>query len=99
VELLNNEGSTVQLIKLRSDPLLPFQINFPKNGFKMSFRDYEDSNHIHFARKIRLEGPDDIKFKLRLKQAIFNKTIPPELFEIKIPSNYKVFSVSSSDRK
>jgi hypothetical protein len=94
ITLLNGKDKTVQVIHFCPQTNHPSTVSFPEHDIEISFDDFQIINGIRHAEKIRLEdhGTKTI-LKLDLKQTAFNETIPAAIFEMTIPSGFKMLSL------
>jgi hypothetical protein len=91
ITLMNGKEEPVQVVDLYSESPLPRLISFPEQGIKVSFADFESDSGLKYARKIRL---DDSKTEtilvLKLKQMVFNKTLPKSIFKLEKPKDFEM---------
>ncbi len=91
ITLLNGKAEPVQVVDLYSESTLPRLVSFPEQGIKVSFSDFESDRGLKYARKIRL---DDSKtgtiLVLKLKQMVFNKTLPESIFNLEKPKDFEM---------
>jgi hypothetical protein len=91
ITLLNGKAETIQVFDLYPESTLPRLVWFPKQGIKISFSDFESSSGLKYARKIRLEDPGtETILALKLKETVFNKTLPESIFELKKPKDFEM---------
>jgi len=100
ISLLNNEYEIQQALDFQHPYNLPAMVSFPLERIELFFSDYNNDNHIRYARKTRL---NDYKNKttlvLRIKQSIFNKDIPESIFELNIPENFEMLPLKQFGNK
>jgi len=94
ITLLNRKGEAVQVIRLYPETCLPCLISFPKQGITISFSGFQNEGGIQYAKKITVEDPGArTTLILKLKQTVFNETIPKSIFEMKIPADFKILTL------
>jgi hypothetical protein len=91
ITLLNGKAEPIQVLDLYSEGTLPRLVSFPEQDIKVSFSDFESASGLKYARKIRL---DDSKTEtilvLKLKQMVFNKTLPESIFNLEKPKDFEM---------
>ncbi|MBC8419450.1 MAG: hypothetical protein H8E10_12715 [Desulfobacterales bacterium] len=100
ITLLDRRGDQIQVIDLYPDSGLPQSVSFCKQNAVMSFSDFQSSNGISFAGKTGLDGPrDGASLALDIRQMVFNKPVPEEIFRLKIPRDFEVVSLANNGRE
>jgi hypothetical protein len=80
--------------------ILPRMISLPGQRIEQSFEDFKDLNGIYYAQRVRLNRPEtETTLAINAPQMIFNKTIPESVFALKIPPDFKVFSLQKAVNK
>jgi len=91
ITLFNENGEKIQVMDFHPSSKLPRLIFFPREDMSISFSDFQNEAGIHYARRIQLDAPDsEGHFTVDVKQVVFNKTIPEEIFELEKPDGFKV---------
>ncbi len=91
ITLLNGKAEPVQVVDLYSESTLPRLVSFPEQGIKVSFSDFKNDKGLKYARKIRLDdSKTETILMLKLKQMVFNKTLPESIFSLKKPKDFEM---------
>ena len=91
ITLLNGKAEPIQVVDLYQESYLPRLVSFPEQGTKVSFSDFESNSGLKYARKIRLDDPkNETILALKLKQMVFNKTLPESIFNLEKPKGFEV---------
>lgn len=91
ITLLNGKTESVQVLDFYPESTRPRLVSFPGQGTKVSFSDFESNSGIKYARKIRLDDPEtETILELKLKQMVFNKTLPESIFELEKPKGFEM---------
>jgi len=57
-----------------------------------SFSNFENDNSIQFAQETRLlDQKTEAVLKINIKQMVFNKAIDASIFDLTIPSGFKIY--------
>lgn len=92
ISLLNGKGTTVQIIDFYPKTYLPLRTLLSGQGLLMSFSDFENDNNIQFAQETQLlDQKTEAMLKINIKQMVFNKTINAAIFDLTIPSGFKLY--------
>jgi len=87
----------VQVIDLYPQSILPRLILFPGKDMRVLFEDFENDNGILYAQRVRFNRPGtNITLSLNTKQMTFNKAIPESIFELDIPPDFEVLSLTNA---
>lgn len=90
----NEADEMVQSIDFFLQSNLPHIVFLPGQEIKKSFSDYKNENGIYYARQITLnDKKEDTFLSLSHKQIVFNKTLPKDVYKLKIPHDFKVVSL------
>ncbi len=94
ITLFDKKDDIVQVIDFYPQSKLPRQIFFPEQKIRIVFSNYKNENGICYASNIRLSDPEvGIELTLELKQMVFNKIVPTTIFDLKIPPNFRLFTL------
>jgi hypothetical protein len=100
ITLLDKNAEEVQVIDFYPQGILPRMISLPGQHIEQSFEDFKDLNGIYYAQRVRLNRPEtETTLAINAPQMIFNKTIPESVFALKIPQDFKVFSLQKAVNK
>jgi hypothetical protein len=88
--LLNTSGELVQVIDFYPQSSPPCSVVFPGQDIKITFSNFQNEDGIHYAQKVGLNDPrTDSQLTFDLKQVVFNKAIPDEIFQLEKPVGFE----------
>jgi len=92
ISLLNGTGAPVQIIDFYPENNLPLQTLLSEQGLQVSFSNFENDNNIQFAQETLLfDQKTEAVLKINIKQMVFNKAIDASIFDLTIPSGFKIY--------
>ena len=87
---MNENGEKIQVMDFHPRSKLPRFIFFPREEVSVSFSDFQNEAGICYARRIQLDASDsEGHLTVDVKQVVFNKAIPEEIFELEKPDGFK----------
>ena len=90
ITLLNRELESVQIIDLYPQSNLPSLMSYPEQDIEVSFSDFKNDEGIYYARNIIFNDSNAwTTLALNMKNMVFNKPIPDEVFDLKIPPYFE----------
>jgi hypothetical protein len=90
ITLLNRELESVRIIDLYPQSDLPSLLSYPEQDIEVSFSDFENDEGIYYARNIIFNDSNAwTTLELNIKNMVLNKTIPEEVFDLKIPPYFE----------
>ena len=90
ITLLNRELESIRIIDLYPQSDLPRLLYYPEQDIEVSFSDFENDEGIYYARNIIFNDSNAwTTLELKIKNMVLNKTIPKEVFELKIPPYFE----------
>ena len=92
ISLLKGKGTPVQLIEFYPENNLPLQTFLSEQGLLVSFSNFENDGDIQFAQKTQLvDQKTEAVLNINFKQMVFNKSIDESIFDLSIPSDFKLY--------
>lgn len=96
IALLDREGRVVQRIELDPRTNFPGACIFPRQGLEISFSAFHKGPSILYARETRVTGEgQDASLQMKVKQMVFNRTIPETVFDLEIPPDFEVIPLET----
>jgi hypothetical protein len=91
VRLLNGEKRDIEVIDLLPDRRLPGRVSFPDRQIGLEFSEYQERGGIFYAAKVDVNPmKGGQKLTLQTNQMIPNKSIPKEVFALRVPPTFQV---------
>ena len=98
--LLNTNGEFVQVIDFHPQSSPPCSVFFPEQGIKITFSNFQNEDGIYYARKVGLNDPrTGSRLTFDLKQVVFNKAIPEEIFQLEKPVGFETILPHSAEER
>ena len=98
--LLNTNGEFVQVIDFHPQSSPPCSVFFPEQGIKITFSNFQNEDGIYYARKVGLNDPrTGSQLTFDLKQVVFNKAIPEEIFQLEKPVGFETILPHSAEER
>jgi len=100
ITFLNTNGEYVQVIDFHPQSRTPCSVLFPEQDIRLTFSDFKNEDGIFYARKVGLSDPrtgSDLTFDL--KQVVFNKAIPEEIFQLEKPEGFETPLPQSTEER
>jgi len=97
IDLLGRNGELIQRLSIDPETRRPTACFFPGKKIKLSYGDFDKEGTVDFARSVELTSETRERvLTLHIRQAIFNPTLPPRIFDLKLPEGYKVVDLSET---
>jgi hypothetical protein len=91
IALLNREQESIQIIDLYPQSNIPRLMSYPEQDIEVSFSDFGNTDGIYYARNITLNDFNTwTTLVLNMKNTVFNKSVPDEVFDLKIPPDFEI---------
>jgi hypothetical protein len=98
--LLNTNGECVQVIDFHAQSSTPCSVIFPGQGIKITFSNFQNEDGIYYARKVGLNDPrTGSQLTFDLKQVVFNKAIPKEIFQLEKPVDFETMLPQGTEER
>ncbi len=98
--LLNTNGEFVQVIDFYPQNSPPCSVFFPGQDIKITFSNFQNEDGIYYARKVGLNDPrTGSQLTFDLKQVVFNKVIPKEIFQLEKPAGFETILPQSTEER
>ena len=98
--LLNANGEFVQVIDFHPQNGTPCAVFFPGQDVKITFSDLKYEDGIYYAGKVGLNDPQTGSLlTFDLKQVVFNKAIPKEIFQLEKPVGFKTMNPQNTEER
>ncbi len=89
--VLNTNGKFVQVIDFYPQSSILCSVVFPGHDIKITFSNFQNEDGIYYAQKVGLNDPrTGSQFTFDLKQVVFNKAIPKEIFQLEKPVGFEI---------
>jgi hypothetical protein len=100
ITVLNKNGEFVQVIDFHPQRSTPCSVLFPEQDIRLTFSDFKNEDGIYYARKVGLSDPrTDSELTFDLKQVVFNKAIPEEIFQLEKPVGFETALPQSTEER
>ncbi len=87
---VDHEEDPIEIIDFYPQNNFPRLVSFPEKGISVEFSEFGDLEGIQYARIVRLvDSLSGTVLELRLGDRTFNKPIPEDLFNLKIPAGFQ----------
>ncbi len=97
IDLLDRNGELVQRLSIDLKTHRPTACFFPGKKIRLSYGDFDKEGTVDFARSVELTSETRERvLTLHIRQAIFNSTLPPTIFDLKTPEGFKIVDLSET---
>ncbi len=91
LRLLNREEGDLEVIDLLPDSYLPRRVSFPDRRIVLEFSEFQERGGIFYAAQVDMNPlKGGKKLTLRTNRMVLNKSIPDDVFALRVPPTFEV---------
>ncbi len=96
IALLDEKDAILEVITFGSDDGFPVMVSFFEHAVDIHYSPFDENDGIQSARLVKLVHPDSgTSLELELNERVFNRAIPPAVFELDVPRGFEVRELSA----